>query len=385
MSEIGIGAENLIGSSRRIEQPVAVYGVTGLPPDQIRRKRQSAYAPRSIASGIGNDVEVLGRFRNRRSRKIRRGQGFESDGGRVFESSPRSGVVGRSGNSALSEVEGLRLRAVRKRVGYPRIPCGQGFYRIGSGGRIPYVRSGGSEPVAVDADPIFAGIGVVRETKHVARRLRVGRVDGLDVDDGSVGKREVVLISGLTVVVEVRRARLQRPRRADFGTGNAENVDGHRRGRSIGDRFPVPFARLGKRHRRARKLVRSGIGRNLEITVGNRRDRRIPFYGIERRKDVGRGIRNSVVRFNSGGRSEIVPLSRSVRSQGRGGGSAGKIKTVPSGSVRAAELFRAPRTAHGILFSERIRAKRLAVDEIDGRKVAVVIERSETADGIGKG
>lgn len=364
---------------------MAVDGVAGLPPDQIRRKRQSADAPRSVASGIGNDIEVLGRLRNGGNRKVRRGQGLESGGSGVFEASSRSGVVCRTGDSALSEIEGLGLRAVRKRVGYPRIPCGQGFYRIGSGGRIPYVRSGGSEPVAVDADPIFAGIGVVRETKHVARRLRVGRVDGLDVDDGSVGEREVVLISGLTVVVEVRRARLQRPRRADFGTGNAENVNGHRRGRGVGNRFPVPFSRFGKRHRRTRKLVGSGVGGNLEVAVGNRGNRRMPFYGIERRKDVRRGIRNSVVRVNSGGRSEIIPLSRSVRSQRRGGGSAGKIKTVPSGSVRAAELFRAPRTAHGILFSERIRAKRLAVDEIDGRKVAVVIERSETADGIGKG
>lgn len=382
--ERGIGFQNLVRSPDRVDKPIRIYGVSCLPPDQIRTESESADSLRRTVSRIGHDVEVLGRLSDCRSRGVRRGKRFEPRRGSKFEIT--SGILVESGrrHAALSEIERFGLGSKRVGIRRPRIRRRQGFDGIGSGCRIAVEGTRRAEPIRVHAYPIFSGIRVVRESHDVAGDLRVRRSDRLHVHASPVGENKGVLISGLSVIVQIRGARLGRSCRNGFDRCDSNRMDGIRRSRRIGNGLPIPFSRFGKRLGRTCHLMDRGVRRDFEVHGAIRGNRRVPIKRVERRKNVRRRIGEPVVQIDSDGRSERVSFSGRIRTDGRYGRAAGKIKTVPAGAVRSDELLRTPGTGRGIGLSESFGAEGLPVYEVEGGEVAVVVYGPESSDHIGK-
>ena len=148
----------------------------------------------------------------------------------------------------------------------PRVSGRQRLHGIRSRGRISGKRTRRTEPTAIRAYPEFPGIRIVSEPENVSSDLRVRGVNGLDVHRAGIGKRKVVLVSGLSVIVYVDSAGFFRSRSTDFRTRNSEYVHGHGGCGRIGKDFPIPFPAFRKRLRRPSELMGSRVGRRFEVT-----------------------------------------------------------------------------------------------------------------------
>ena len=193
------------------------------------------------------------------------------------------------------------------------------------------------------------------------------------------------MVSGLSVVVQVRGTGFYRSRSSHRRRRDAHYVNGIRRRRSVRHGLPVPFSRFRESLGGLSHLMRGSVRGNLEISIRNRRRRRIPVERVQRGEIVGRRIGQAVVQVYACRRSERIPLARCVGSKRRDRSSAREIEPVTAGSIQSSELLRTPGSGRRVGFSEGRGVESLSVNEIHGGNESVVIDRTVPSDGIGQG
>lgn len=192
------------------------------------------------------------------------------------------------------------------------------------------------------------------------------------------------MVSGLSVVVQVRGTGFYRSRSSHRRRRDAHYVNGIRRRRSVRHGLPVPFSRFRESLGGLSHLMRGSVRGNLEISIRNRRRRRIPVERVQRGEIVGRRIGQAVVQVYACRRGERIPLARCVGSKRRDRSSAREIEPVTAGSIQSSELLRTPGSGRRVGFSEGRGVESLSVNEIHGGNESVVIDRTVPSDGIGQ-